>query len=169
MKKQARTISFAIIGALSVLLTSCEPPPPPLTQLEIRQFQTRTYETTDTKMVMKAMLNVLQDDAFIIKNAQLDLGLLSASKEMDIENSSMATFHALFSSPDNRWKKNQIIEMSGNVSEFGTTTKVRVNFQQKTLDNMGGTVNVSQILDPEFYQDFFIKVSKGIFIQEEQL
>ena len=42
---------------------------PQKTQLQIRQFQTRSYETNDTKMVMKAMLNVLQDDGFIVKNA----------------------------------------------------------------------------------------------------
>src|SRR5213593_2649745 len=34
----------------------------PSTQLQTREFQTRTYETTDTPMVMKALLNVLQDD-----------------------------------------------------------------------------------------------------------
>ncbi len=42
------------------------------TQLQIREFQTRSYETNDVKMVMKAMLNILQDDGFIVKNAVLD-------------------------------------------------------------------------------------------------
>jgi hypothetical protein len=34
-----------------------------LPALQIREFQTRTYETADTAMVMKALLNVLQDEA----------------------------------------------------------------------------------------------------------
>ena len=33
----------------------------PMSQLEKRQFQTRSYETADKPLVMKAMLNVLQD------------------------------------------------------------------------------------------------------------
>ncbi|BCB95759.1 hypothetical protein JZK55_06810 [Dissulfurispira thermophila] len=40
---------------------------PEKTQLQIREFQTRIYDTNDVKMVMKAMLNVLQDDGFIVK------------------------------------------------------------------------------------------------------
>lgn len=71
------------------------PPKPQQTQLQIREFQTRTYETKDTKMVMKAMLNVLQDDGFIVKNANVDLGLITATKELDVENKGAALFAAL--------------------------------------------------------------------------
>lgn len=46
----------------------------PMTQLEKRQFQTRTYETIDKPLVMKAMLNVLQDEGFIVYNANPLLG-----------------------------------------------------------------------------------------------
>lgn len=35
---------------------------PRMTQLQIREFQARPDEINDTKLVMKAMLNVLQDD-----------------------------------------------------------------------------------------------------------
>lgn len=55
-----------------LLLAGCaiqQPAPPQKTQLEIREFQTRSYETKDIKMVMKSLLNVLQDDGFIVKNA----------------------------------------------------------------------------------------------------
>ena len=58
----------------------------PKTQLEIREYQTREYDTKDVKMVMKSLLNVLQDDGFIVKNASVDLGLISATKEINVEN-----------------------------------------------------------------------------------
>jgi hypothetical protein len=45
------------------------------TQLQIRQIQTRTYELSESELVMKAMLNVLQDDGFIIKTAVPGIGL----------------------------------------------------------------------------------------------
>ncbi len=47
-------------------------------------------------MIMKAMLNVLQDDGFIVKNAIMDLGLLSAEKTVDIESKGEAFLSALF-------------------------------------------------------------------------
>lgn len=139
------------------------------TQLQIREFETRTYDTSDVKMVMKAMLNVLQDDGFIVKNAALDLGLLSAEKAVDVENKGEAFMSALFWGVNARWKKASIIECTGNVSDFGKQTRVRVNFQLKLLDNHGGIVEVKQIEDEKYYQDFFAKVDKGIFIQKEKL
>jgi ribosomal protein S8 len=142
---------------------------PEKTQLQIREFQTRTYETNDTKMVMKAMLNVLQDEGFIVKNAVVDLGLLSAEKQVDVESKSEAFWAAFFLGAQATWKKAYIIECSANVSEFGTQTRVRVNFQSKILDNKGGIREIKQIEDEKYYQEFFSKVDKGIFIQKEKL
>ncbi len=142
---------------------------PQKTQLQIREFQTRSYETKDTKMVMKSLLNVLQDDGFIVKNANVELGLITATKEVDVENKGEAFFAALLAGRDARWKKNSVIESSGNVSEFGTQTRVRVNFQLKVMNNRGEVMGVQQVEDPNYYQEFFSKVDKGIFIQKEKL
>jgi hypothetical protein len=139
------------------------------TQLQIREFQTKSYETEDTKMVMKAMLNVLQDDGFIVKNAVLDLGLLSAEKTVDIENGGEAFLAFFFAGANARWKKASIIECTANVTEFGAIVKVRVNFQLKMLDNRGGFLKIEQIDDEKYYQDFFAKVDKGIFLQKEKV
>ena len=142
---------------------------PPKTQLQIREFQTRSYQTHDIKMVLKAMLNVLQDEGFIIKNASVDLGLISATKEVDIEKPGEALMTALFSGPQGRWKKSSVIECSGNITEFGEETRVRINFQKKELNNHGEVINVKQVDDAKFYEEFFSKVDKGIFLQKEKL
>ena len=140
---------------------------PKMTQLKIREFQTRSYETDDSLMVMKALLNVLQDEFFIVKNADSTLGLITATKEVDLEDRGF--FERLFSDEDDRWEKNCIIECSGNVSKFGTQTRVRINFQMKTFDNKGSVMEIVQIQEPLFYQEFFAKVDKGIFIAKEKL
>ena len=142
---------------------------PPKTQLEIREFQTRTYETNDSRMVMKSLLSVLQDDGYIVKNANADLGLLSATKEVDVESKGQAFFLTLLAGKEARWKKNSIIECSCNVGEFGKLTRVRVNFQLKVMDNKGAVVKVETIEDPKFYQEFFAKVDKGIYIGKQKL
>ena len=142
---------------------------PQQTQLQIREFQTKAYETNNTKMVMKALLNVLQDDAFIVKEANTELGFMTASKEIDVESKGSAFVATLFMGSNAKWKKNSIIEATANISEFGTQTRVRMIFQTKTMDNKGGVVEVKQIQDEQYYQDFFAKVDKGIFIEKEKL
>ena len=139
------------------------------TQLQIREFQTKTYEINDTKMFMKAVLNVLQDDGFIVKNAVLELGLLSAEKSIDIENKGEAFWNTFWLGVQATWKKASVIECTGNITEFGLQTKVRINFQCKVLDNKGGIKEVRQIDDEKFYQEFFAKVDKGVFIENEKI
>jgi hypothetical protein len=158
-----------IITSLIIFGCATTPTTPPKTQLEIREFQTRDYDTSDVKMVMKSLLNVLQDDNYIVKNANVELGLLSASKEVDVESKGAAVMLTLLAGQNARWRKNSTIECSGNVTEMGKVCKVRVNFQIKTLDNKGGVVDVKTIEDPIFYQSFFAKVDKGIFIGKQKL
>ena len=164
-----KKLFFLTFIALSISGCATTRVQPQKTQLQIREFQTRSYETNDSKMVMKAMLNVLQDDGFIVKNAVLDLGLLSAEKTVDIENKGEAFMAAFFAGANARWKKASIIECTGNITEFGDNVKVRVNFQLKILDNRGGILKIEQIDDEKYYQDFFIKVDKGIFLQKEKI
>ena len=162
--------SLSIVGFFLVL--SCAPAAnvqPEKTQLQIREFQTRTYDVQDPLMVMKAVANVLQDEGFIIKDAEVDLGIISATKEVDVESGWDAFFSALAYGTQARWKKNLIIDSTTNVSDFGEQVKVRVNFQAKALNNKGEVMEVQQIEDEQFYQDFFSKVDKGIFIQKEDL
>lgn len=189
--KLRRTAALIAISTAVGACTPPLPPKPPRTQLEIRQDQTRDYDTADTRLVMKALLNVLQDDGFIVKNAVVELGLITASKELDVEPAGgNGSFFSGLSfgggigrgsgfgwgfgpelghSDDGPRSKNTIIEASANVSELGRRSRVRINFQRKTVDNRGGALEVRQIEDAEFYRDFFMKVDKGLFLQREKL
>lgn len=118
---------------------------------------------------MKACLNVLQDDGYIVKNASPELGLLTATKEVDIESKGEAFLATLLVGQQARWKKNQIIECSLNIGEFANKTSVRANFQTKILNNRGEVVKVKLIENPVFYQAFFAKVDKGIFLGKHRL
>jgi len=176
MKKKLSTSRLVLLGlacVYSLLVTGCIRPSserPPMTQLQTREVQSRDFDTDNIKLVMKSMMNVLQDEGFIIKNAMLDLGLLSAEKNIDVEDK----FHAFAAclaagAQQARWSKYQILEASANVSEFGAKTRVRINFQRKTLDNYGCPKDVITLKDPQYYQTFFEKVSKGIFLQEQEI
>lgn len=139
------------------------------TQLQMREFQTRSYQSKDPKVVLKAVVNVLQDDGFIIKEANTELGILTATKEVDVESGASAFFSTLIMGVNAKWDKNSLFEATANVSEFGQETRVRVIFQVKTMDNKGGVSKVKQIDDEKHYQEFFAKVDKGLFIEKEGL
>ncbi len=162
----------------------------PQTQLQVRAYQTREFDTNDVKLVMKAVLNTLQDEGFVVRNAVVDLGLITATKELQLTGEKTSTggsndywneiFSKLFktssrsSSTSNRYNENRfnkfkVIEASVNVSEIGTRCKVRANFLAKVLDNTGDPSEVYTVDDQKFYQDFFAKVDKGVFIQKQGL
>lgn len=165
---KTNTLTLTLLAMLTIGCASTGVAPEK-TQLQIREFQTRSYQTNDVKMLMKAMLNVLQDDGYIVKNANVDLGFLNATKEVDVERSGEAFWSTFWLGESARWKKNSIIEVTANVSEFGTESRVRVNFQAKMMDNRGVVMKIEQVGDQKFYQDFFAKVDKGVFIQKEKL
>lgn len=189
-KKENQTLQInsllilALLGIVSMIsactiVNTYQAPDAPKTQLQTRQVQTREFDTNNVKLIMKAVINVLQDDGFIVKNAQLDLGLLTAQKEIDLSQSrgNSNDFWSEFfkgidrnrsrNSTDLTYSKIKIVESSVNISEFGKQTKVRANFQVKVLDNLGNPKEVYQVEDAKFYQDFFVKVDKGVFIQKQ--
>jgi hypothetical protein len=187
MREARRALLWLAVVALAAGCTAGTPPPK--TQLEVRESQTRTFDTADSKLVMKAMLNVLQDDGYVVKNAVVELGLITATKEIDVAPGQSGSDGGLlgglsgavvfgggpggviFGGPQRQpaYPKTEVRDFTGNVSEFGSQTKVRVSFQRKILDNRGDVVEVQPIEDPVFYQDFFSRMDKSLFLQQEKL
>ncbi len=144
----------------------------PMTQLEKRQFQTRTYDSTDKALVMKAMLNVLQDEGFIVYNANPLLGFIYGVKDFDTSdpNIDISKEFGLSKSRLN-WNgvKVATIETTANVTEYGKSMRVRINFKRKLLNIYGNAQFIDDINDENYYQDFFSKVDKAIFLQKQKI
>jgi hypothetical protein len=49
-------------------------------QLKIRSIQTRSFDTTDRKAVLRATVATLQDLGFVVDKADADLGTVTATK-----------------------------------------------------------------------------------------
>lgn len=140
-----------------------------VSQIEVREMQTRVFETNDCEMAIKALLNVLQDDDFIIEQVNVDMGFFNASKEANAEDAFEKAWDTFWWGGMATYKKNSIVDCTANVSKFGERVKVRANFRIKFMNNRGGVEYVNQIDDPKFYQAFFSKVDKGIFIEKENI
>jgi hypothetical protein len=75
---------------LFVFLPNChrrgprKPAQPPISQSDIKEFQTKTFATSDIKKVVKSLLSVFQDDGYMVKNVNAELGFLQATKEIDV-------------------------------------------------------------------------------------
>lgn len=141
-------------------------------QLEKRQIQTRTYTGNDKALIMKAMLNVLQDEGFIVYNANPLLGYISGTKEFDAADKSIDVAKEFgVSSRSLAWKgvKVATIEATANIAEYGKEMKVRINFKRKLLNVYGNAQTIDEISDEKYYQDFFAKVDKAIFLQKQKI
>lgn len=146
--------------------------PQQATQLEKRVYQSRTFDNIDKATVMKSMLNVLQDEGFIVNNANPLLGFISGSKEFDVSDKTI-DIEKEFGIKKNAlaWKGIRVatIEATANVSEFGKEIRVRINFKRKLLNTYGNAQFIDEISDEKYYQDFFAKVDKAIFIQKQKI
>lgn len=141
-------------------------------QLQKRQIQTRTYSNISKAMIMKAMLNVLQDEGFIVYNANPLLGFISGTKEFDAKDKSIDISKEFGTSKASlAWRgvTVAVVESTANVTEFGKEMKVRVNFKRKLLNVYGNAQSIDEIDDEKYYQDFFAKVDKAIFIQKQKI
>jgi len=158
--------------ALLLALGGCAMPGGPgiqESQLQTREYQTRAFDTTDQKKVMQALVSALQDEGFVISQANTDLGLITAQKELNVRNNGEAIIATLFAGRDATYQNNAVVEATCNVSSFGQQTRVRINVQQKVMDNKGSVMDVQPITDQKQYQDFFEAISKSLFIQNQKL
>lgn len=145
---------------------------PAKSQLEKRQFQTRMYDCTDKTLIMKAMLNVLQDEGFIVNNANPLLGFISGEKEFDVNDKSIDISKEFGTNRNSlNWKgvRVAVVETTANVTEYGNQIKVRINFTRKLLNVYGNAQAIDEINDEYYYQDFFAKIDKAIFIQKQKI
>ena len=168
--------AFVLLLAGAVLGAGCgQGIRPAKTQLEVREFQTYTFETGDTRLVMKSLFNVLQDDGYVVRNAVVELGLITATREIDLapgrygQTVLLGPFGSRGPHEIAIPEKIEVRDFTGNVSEFGERTKVRVSFQRKVLNSRGALVEVTPIDDPAFYRDFFSRMNKSVYLQRERL
>ena len=166
MKKEifvGLTTLFAVSGCAEV------PNNPPQTQLQMREFQTRIFDTNNKSEVLSAVIEALQDEGFMVKNVVPDVGLISAVRESDVENRTNAVMSTIMFGANAVWSKNVVLDATANVKTSGKKTKVRLTFQEKTLNNRGTSEDVRFIDNPVFYQNMFNKVNKSLFIENQKL
>jgi len=125
---------------------------PQLSQMQIRQLTTKMIEGS-YENVFRATMTILQDQGYVIKNTDMNSGLIVAN--IDRETSGGSQFmQALFLGRIT--DKNTVIEVSATVNKLNEENQeLRLNLQETNYSGSGAKQNIKQIYDEKVYQNLF--------------
>ena len=141
--------------------------------LQDRQLQTRRFDTNDEKLVLQAVAGLLQDLGFNLDESETKLGIIVASKDrnaQDGENLAKGFLLALvgIEMPLDYKQKLRASVVTFPASE-GDSINVRVTFQRTVWSLEGKETKREGLNDPEFYKEFFEKLSKSLFLEAHEI
>ncbi len=140
---------------------------------QLRQLQTRSFDTSNEKKLLTSGAGVLQDLGYNIDESETSLGVIVGSKDRDATEAGQvaaAIFVAALGGGSMPIDKNQKIRASLITHPAGkNTTKLRVTFQRIVWNTQGQVSKTQSIEDPEIYQEFFSKLSKAVFLEANEI
>jgi hypothetical protein len=140
-----------------------------------RQLQTRKYKTTAEDKIINACVGVLQDSGFTVENTDAKLGTILASKQREAVESGQvagAIIIAVIFGVAIPIDKNQSMFASIVVSPAASeknASLVRITFSRLVWNDRGAVSKAERLEDPEVYQTFFTKLSKGLFLEAQSI
>jgi hypothetical protein len=175
----------ALPAVLALLLGACATVPEsavsrlPQAPLELRQAQSRTFDAADARLVLKAALNVLQDEGYVIREANAELGLVTGVMEWRSRQPSqglrvlkwvaaLPTYGASLLLPTGRTEFSAL-EANVNVTQEAGGTRVRVSLVSKVTEKNGTVRSVCPVDDPRAYQSLLARLDKAVYLQREGL
>ena len=141
--------------------------------LPLRQLQTRRFDTGDEKVLLAAGAAILQDLGFTLDASETRLGVLVASKDRSAVEAGQVIFSLLaaFAGAAVPWDQKQKIRASLVTRPTGTerpSVLVRVTFQRIVWNTQNQISKMEPLDEPRFYQEFFEKLSKAVFLEAHE-
>ena len=156
MKFHKASAAFFLAATLAGCVASAKRPE--MTSLQIQAIQLKEYDSTK-EIVFPSVISVFQDIGYIISNADLETGIITAESAAE-NNPAMAVFLGV--SVVKQTKVTAFVE------QIGSTTRVRLNFVEIEKSSSGYGQNDRKdmpILDTKIYQNAFNKIGDAIFIR----
>ena len=113
--------------------------------MELRSIQARAFDTKDQNKTLRTIIATLQDLSFVIDKADMELGTVSATK---LDNSNQGL-----------WNAGYALRMTVSSRPVGNRTVIRANAQ----------FNITPVVEPKPYQDFFVELEKAMFLTAHQV
>jgi hypothetical protein len=161
MKSYSKLIGAMVISCLLAACATTNPPPTPMTSLEIQTIQKRTFET-NKKVAFASTMSVFQDLGYTINSASFETGFITATSPT--QGGDLFTAQ-LLGTPvsSNQVKATAFVE---EIKENQST--VRLNFVESmswSAQNGQTSTKDRAILDTTIYQNAFTKIQEAIFIR----
>ena len=112
-------------------------------QVQLRSFQSRAFDTTDREKTLRAVIATMQDLGFVIDKADATLGSVSGTKLAGYQMRLTVTVRP-------RGEAQQLVRAS---AQF----QAGVNAPAKPIE------------DPAPYRDFFVALAKSLFLEAQEV
>jgi len=141
--------------------------------MEMRQLQTRKFDTTDEKKLLTSAAGVLQDLGFGIDESETRLGVIVGSKDRDATEAGQVAAMILVAAlgggampiDDKQKIRASVVTHKANSKQ----TNLRITFQRVVWNTQGQISKTESIEDDEIYQEFFQKLSKSVFLEAQDI
>ena len=141
---------------------------PDANYLERRNVETRVFDTTNTKELLIASAQLLQDMDYTITESDIDIGVITATKERNAipkAGKVALTVLAALNGKDPVYEDKQKFYVSiVNTKANKKQIKTRVTFARIIYDNYGKVAKIEKLDDPSLYQEFFDKLAQSVFL-----
>lgn len=162
-KVMIKKISVLSLLACAFFISGCATTTPKISPMQMRAFTTRNFDG-DYENVFRATMTVLQDQGYIIKNTDMNSGLIVA--EIDREASKSSQFwQTVFSQNGYIPNKGTLIQVSATIGKLNAAqSELRVIIQEVTYGSFNSKTNIKTIEDPKVYDallnDVLIEVKR---------
>lgn len=170
---------YFLFGTLLVALAACNQTIPKSAlqlspdSLELRQLQTRSFDTKNERKLLTAGAGVLQDLGYNIDESETGLGVIVGSKDRDATEAGQVAAAVLVAALGGGVMpidKNQKIRASLITRPAGKgKVNLRITLQRVVWNTQGHVSKTQSIMEPEIYQDFFSKLSKAVFLEAHEI
>ncbi len=151
MKSRIFMGGFLVVGLLS--LSGCATTAPQISPMQMRQFTTRNFEG-NYENVFRATMTVLQDQGYIIKNTDMNSGLIVAQIDREASKSSQF-WQAMFSQHGYIQNKGTLVETSVTVNKLNDAqSEIRMIIEEGTYGSFNNKTDIKTITDPKIYDAF---------------
>ncbi len=154
-----KKILAGLLLGMIVFLGGCTSSQPKLSQMQIREITTKELEG-DYKTVFKATMTILQDQNYIIKNADIETGLISCEKAVEKETTTGDVLMILF--VDARYGVNSKVNVSATLTNLNkNVTRVRLNIQETVIEksSFGNDEKSIFVTDKVIYDSLFNQIT----------
>ena len=173
-------IAIMLLAALLFVSGCAQTSNPPAEALRLskeslldRQLQMRRYETDKEEKMLAASAALLQDLGFNLDESESRLGVISASKRRDARESGQMVRSFLVAAltgvymPTDKDQKIFASIVTRPASE--SSIVVRVTFSRIVWNDQKQISKQERINEPKYYQAFFDKLSKSVFLEANQI